>query len=89
MLYLIVEDFRGDPEPVYRRFRDQGRLAPEGLRYVNSWVTPDLQRCYQIMECTDPSLLEEWMGRWKDLVRFEVIPVITSPEAAAIIGPRL
>ena len=89
MLYLVVEDFRGNPEAVYRRFRDQGRLAPEGLRYVSSWVTQDLQRCYQIMECADPGLLEEWMGRWKDLVRFEVIPVMTSPEAADIIGPRL
>jgi hypothetical protein len=89
MLYMIVEDFRGCPEAVYRRFRDQGRLAPEGLRYVSSWVTHDLKRCYQIMECAAPGLLEEWMGRWKDLVEFEVIPVMTSPEAADIIGPRL
>ena len=89
MLYMIVEDFRGDPEAVYRRFRDQGRLAPDGLRYVNSWVTADLQRCYQIMECADPALLQEWISRWNDLVKFEVIPVITSPEATEIIGHRL
>ena len=89
MLYLIVEDFRGNPEAVYRRFRDQGRLAPEVLRYVNSWVTQDLQRCYQIMECEDPRLLQQWMGRWSDLVEFEVIPVMTSSEAADLIGPRL
>ena len=87
MLYMIIEDFRGAPEAVYRRFRDQGRLAPEGLRYVNSWVTKDLQRCYQVMECEDPRLLEQWMERWSDLVTFEVIPVMTSPEAAAIIIP--
>jgi hypothetical protein len=89
MLYMIVEDFRGDPEAVYRRFRDQGRLAPEGLRYVSSWVTHDLQCCYQVMECADPDLLREWMSRWSDLVTFEVIPVVTSSEAADTIGPRL
>ena len=89
MLYLIVENFRGDPVPVYRRFRDQGRLAPEGLRYVSSWVTRDLQRCFQIMECDDPQLLRQWIDRWKDLVDFEVTPVMTSAEAAAEIAPRL
>jgi len=89
MLYMIIEDFRGAPEAVYRRFRDHGRLAPDGLRYVNSWITESLQRCYQVMECADRALLDEWMGRWSDLVTFEVIPVMTSPEAAATIHPRL
>ncbi len=89
MLYLIVENFRGDPVPVYRRFRDQGRLAPEGLHYVSSWVTRDLQRCFQMMECDDPQLLQRWIDRWKDLVDFEVTPVMTSAEAAAEIAPRL
>ena len=90
MLYLIIEDFRdGDAVPVYRRFRDSGRLAPGGLTYVASWVTPDLTRCYQVMECDDRALLDEWMSHWADLVRFEVIPVITSAEAAATIAPRL
>jgi hypothetical protein len=89
MLFVIVENFRGDPVPVYRRFRDQGRLAPDGLRYVNSWVTHDLQRCYQVMECDDPRLLQQWMDLWSDIADFEVIPVITSAEAAAEIAPRL
>lgn len=89
MLYMILERFKGDPAAVYRRFRDHGRLAPDGVRYVDSWVTPDLQRCYQVMECDDPGMLEQWMHRWKDLVDFEVIPVVTSPEAAAAIAPRL
>ena len=76
MLYMIVEHFRGgDALPVYRRFRDHGRLAPEGLRYVSSWVTEDLQRCFQIMECDDRALLERWMDRWRDIVTFEVLPV--------------
>ena len=89
MLYMIVEHFKGDPVPVYRRFRDRGRLAPDGLRYVDSWITSDLQRCYQIMECGDRALLEAWMEQWKDLVDFEVVPVVTSAEAASTIGPRL
>jgi Protein of unknown function (DUF3303) len=89
MLYMIVEHFKGDPVPVYRRFRDHGRLAPEGLRYVGSWVTEDLQRCFQIMECDDLRLLQEWIDRWKDLADFEVTPVVTSAEAAAVIAPRL
>jgi hypothetical protein len=89
MLYLILEHFKGDPAAVYRRFRDRGRLAPDGLRYVNSWVTSDLQRCYQVMDCDDRRLLEAWMEQWRDLVDFEVIPVLTSTEAAAAIEPRL
>ena len=90
MLYLVIEDFRGgDAVPVYRRYRDSGRLAPEGLDYVTSWVTPDLKRCYQVMECNGRSLLEEWMSRWEDLVEFEVVPVIRSSEAASLVAPRL
>jgi hypothetical protein len=89
MLYMIVEHFKGDPVPVYRRFRERGRLAPDGLRYVSSWVTSDLQRCFQVMECDDRRLLEAWMDQWKDLVDFEVVPVITSAEAASAIGPQL
>lgn len=86
---MIIENFKGDPAPVYRRFRERGRLAPEGLKYVSSWVTSDIQRCYQVMECDDEGLLRRWMDEWKDLVDFEVIPVVTSAEAAAAIAPRL
>lgn len=83
MLYMVIETFRnGDAAPVYRRFREQGRLAPEGLTYVSSWVDEQLKRCYQVMETHDRALLEEWMARWSDLVDFEVHPVITSKEAA-------
>ena len=88
MLYMIVEDYKGDPESVYRRFRERGRLAPDGLHYVNSWVTADLQKCYQVMECDDRSLLDAWMEQWKDLVNFDVSPVISSSEAAVKILPR-
>ena len=90
MLYMVIEHFRdGDAVPVYRRFRDEGRLAPEGLSYVASWVTRDLRHCYQVMECSDPALLEAWMARWSDLVQFEVIPVVTSPEASAAVAHLL
>jgi hypothetical protein len=84
MLFMIIERFRnGDAVPVYRRFREKGRLAPLGVTYVNSWVTPDLTMCYQVMECDDRTLLDEWLSNWSDLVDFEVVPVITSPEAAS------
>ena len=90
MLYMIVEHFRaGDPLPVYRRFRDRGRLAPDGLRYVASWVSDDCRRCFQVMESDERELLDTWMANWQDLVDFEVIPVMTSAEAVAILGPRL
>ena len=85
---MIIEHFAdGDPQPMYRRFREQGRLAPDGLTYLGSWVTWDLTQCYQVMECDDPTLLDEWMGAWDDLLRFEVVEVISSAEASAAI-PR-
>ena len=90
MLFMVIETFRGqDAKPVYRRFRERGRLMPEGLRYVASWVTQDLKRCYQVMECDEPSLLARWTARWEDLVDFEIVPVVTSAEAVAAITPRL
>jgi len=83
MLYMVVEHFKdGNAVPVYRRFRDKGRMAPEGLVYVSSWVDQRLERCYQLMETHDRALLDEWMASWSDLVDFEVHPVVTSKEAA-------
>jgi hypothetical protein len=90
MRYVVIEHFHdGDPLPVYRRFRDRGRLAPEGLVYVASWVTTDLRHCYQVMEADDRALLDAWIAQWADIVDFEVIPVVTSAEAAAAVAPRL
>ena len=87
---MVVEQFKnGDAAPVYRRFREVGRLAPDGLTYVASWVDVKLERCYQLMETTDPSLLDRWMAQWNDLVDFEVHPVISSSEANELIAPRL
>ena len=86
MLYMVIEHFKGsDPSPVYRRFRERGRLAPEGVVYVNSWVDASLTRCWQVMETDDRALLEQWIANWSDLVDFEVIPVVTSAEASAAV----
>src|SRR5437764_12584652 len=88
--YMIIERFRdGDAVPVYRRFRERGRMAPEGLTYLSSWVTDDMTRCYQIMEAPDRAMLEEWMANWRDLVEFEVQEVISSREAVERSGPKL
>ncbi|HKE45049.1 MAG TPA: DUF3303 family protein [Steroidobacteraceae bacterium] len=88
--YLVIERFKnGDAVPVYRRFRDRGRLAPAGVNYVASWVDEKLERCYQVMETDDRALLEEWMANWSDLVEFEVYPVLTSAQAMEKIAPRL
>ncbi|HET6958592.1 MAG TPA: DUF3303 family protein [Vicinamibacterales bacterium] len=89
-LYMVVEHFKGgDAVPVYRRFRERGRLAPEGLVYISSWVDAKLERCYQLMETDEPQLLDDWISHWTDIVDFEVHPVMTSAEAAERIAPRL
>jgi hypothetical protein len=90
MLYMVIEHFRPGKAPeVYRRFRDCGRMTPDGLRYVSSWVDLDFERCFQLMEAPRLGLLEEWTAHWSDLADFEIVPVRTSAEAAAAIAPRL
>jgi hypothetical protein len=92
VLYMVVEEYRLGPGPVYERAAAQGRMLPEGLRYIDSWVTADERpdRCFQLMETDSPELLDVWQARWADLVDFDVFPVITSGEAAqrAAAGPR-
>ena len=89
-LYMVIEHFRGgDAVSVYRRFRAQGRIAGEGLKYVSSWVDESFTTCYQLMETDDRSLLEDWMSRWADLIEFEVYAVVTSQEAAQRMLPQL
>src|SRR5215471_7876520 len=85
-LYMVVEHFKDAPA-VYRRFRERGRMAPEGLVYLSSWVDEQFERCFQLMETHDRSLLDEWIAKWSDLTRFEVWPVMTSQEAAEKIRP--
>lgn len=87
---MIVEHFRDrDAKAVYRRFRDQGRMAPEGLTYVASWIEVNFARCFQLMECDDPKLLQEWILNWGDLADFEIVPVVPSKETAEIVGRHL
>lgn len=88
MLFMVIERLGGreGAAAVYRRFRERGRMTPDGLKYVASWVEPDYGRCFQLMECDDPALLDLWAARWRDLVEFEIVPVVTSEEAAAALG---
>jgi len=90
MLFMVIERFKNDDaRPVYRRFSEKGRMIPEGLNYVDSWVDTDFKRCFQLMQCDDERLFDEWISEWQDLAEFEIIPVVTSKEAAKTIAPRL
>ena len=90
MLFMVIEHFRpGHAPEVYRRFRERGRMAPDALKYVSSWVETDYSRCFQVMRTADRALLEEWMANWSDLIDFEVRPVLTAADAAAAIAPAL
>jgi hypothetical protein len=90
MLYMVIETYTHGPEPVYARAAERGRMLPEGLRYLDSWIVDDAQptRCFQLMEADDPALLDTWRVRWQDLCDFEVFPVIKSAEAAHRVGVR-
>jgi hypothetical protein len=59
------------------------------VRYIDSWVSSDLTCCYQLMEADDRARLDAWMDAWRDLVDFEVVPVVTSAQALERLGPRL
>ena len=85
---MVIERYTHGPEPVYRRAAERGRLLPDGLHYIDSWVVDDerLDRCFQLMETEDPSLFDEWIAAWAALAEFEVVPVIDSPAAAARLG---
>jgi hypothetical protein len=87
MLFMVIERFRNhDAKAVYRRFREQGRMLPDGLTYVESWTAASFDRCFQLMDCDDPRLFEEWVSRWQDLVDFEIVTVVSSAEAAEAIA---
>ena len=90
MLFMVVEHFKDkDAAPVYRRFREKGRLAPAGLNYLSSWIDLGFERCFQLMETDDRKLLEEWIANWSDIVEFEIFPVMTSEAAVKKITPKL
>ena len=90
MLFMVIERLRpGQAPAVYRRFRERGRMAPDGVRYISSWVDLNFHRCFQVMDADDERLLQQWTANWSDLIDFELIPVRTSQEAAAAIAPEL
>ena len=90
MQFMVIERFKNrDPKPIYRRLRDQGRSQPEGLKYVGSWIEPNFDRCFQLMECDDARLLQQWVARWSDLIEFEIVPVVSSAETRETIEPLL
>jgi len=89
MRYMVIERFKnGDAVPVYQRFQEQGRLMPEGLQYIESWTTEALDCCYQLMEASSREKFHEWTARWDDLIDFEIVPVISSKEAVALMTSR-
>jgi hypothetical protein len=90
VLFMVIERFKdGDAKAVYRRLRDQGRGVPDGLAYVGSWIEASFGRCFQLMECDDARLLQEWVAFWSDLIEFEIVPVVSSAETRAAIEPHL
>lgn len=90
MLFMVIEHFKGrDAKAVYRRFRDKGRLAPDGLVYVGSWIEVNFDRCFQLMECEDARLLQEWILHWGDLADFEIVPVVASKETTEVVARHL
>jgi Protein of unknown function (DUF3303) len=91
MLFMIIERFKdNDMLPIYKRIRDEGRMFPEGLRYIDSWVEPNFSRCFQLMECDDLHLLQEWILQWRGSgTTFEIVPVVSSKETQEVVDPLL
>ncbi|HVN83284.1 MAG TPA: DUF3303 family protein [Candidatus Binatia bacterium] len=91
MLFMIIERFRdNDMLPIYKRLRGEGRLLPDGLSYVDSWVEPNFSRCFQLMECSDLRLLQEWALRWRGSgATFEIVPVVSSKDTREVVAPWL
>jgi Protein of unknown function (DUF3303) len=84
MLYIVIEQLK-DPPAIYRRLREKGRMMPDGLNYISSWIDTELKVCYQLMETEDPALFLGWTENWDDLMEFKIVPVRTSADTAAIL----
>ena len=91
MLFMVIERFRDDDMiPVYKKLRDAGRMVPDGLRYIDSWVEPNFSRCFQLMECDDLRLFQEWVLRWRGSgVTIEIVPVVASAQTREVVAPHL
>jgi len=84
MLYIVIEQFKDTPA-IYRRLREKGRMMPDGLTYISSWIDTELKVCYQLMETEDPALFPRWTENWDDLMEFKIVPVRSSADTAAIL----
>jgi hypothetical protein len=91
MLFMIIERFKdNDMVPIYKRVRDEGRMLPDGLNYIDSWIEPNFSRCFQLMACDDARLLQQWILNWRCLgVTFEIVPVVSSTDTREIVAPHL
>jgi len=90
MQFMVVERFRNqDAKAIYRRLRERGRMMPEGLTFVSSFVAADLSRCFQVMACDDVVLLQRWVAQWSDIMEFEIVPVVAGKETAAALDHLL
>jgi hypothetical protein len=79
---MVIEHFKeGAAQKIYRRFRERGRMVPEGLEYTSSWIDLDFKICWQLMQTEDFALFDQWIENWSDLIEFEIVPVRTSAEA--------
>lgn len=90
MLFMVIETFKNqDALAIYRRLKTRGRILPEGIQYIDSWVEASFHRCFQLMECQDSQTLQEWVIQWNDLIEFDIVPVLTSHETQQIVKPYL
>ena len=90
MLFMVIETFRGqDAKAVYGHFREHGRMMPDGLSFVASWTAADLSRCFQVMECDDVTLLQQWAAAWTEVVELEIVPVTEGGKTAAALAEQL
>ncbi len=91
MLFMVIERFKdNDMLPIYKRLRDESRMLPEGLKYIDSWVEPNFSRCFQLMECDDLRLFQEWVIQWRGYgAMLEIVPVVTSKETREVVAPYL
>jgi hypothetical protein len=87
MLFMVIERFKDrDPRPIYKRLRKKGRTMPAGLTYVASWIEANFDRCWQVMECDDARLLQQWALEWHDLGTFEIVPVAASKDVQELMA---
>ena len=90
MLFMVIEKFKNkDALAVYRRSGEHGRMIPDGLTYVASWIEANFGRCFQLMECDDTKKFQQWVIQWRDLMDFEIVPVLSSKDTMETISPAL